>query len=276
MQIAQRHDLISRLERWLWTAAYFAAVVALSIELADVVTHLTPSHDAATLAGSVTMLLGINIWRTTRGRILRALSWGVRIVARRLRVRVNAIAWLEMTHNVVPKLIDGIACYIDGQAAEQRAAREQRLTQVLDLLREVWPERYRRLKRLNAKIFVGRVRNKRAAGGQLLGTSVILLVDSAMDRYRIETLVCVLCHELSHLYIASLGAPWTPNVESRMESIAGREMELWGRRLIGAGVAIDRDGWTELAQLLNGQFYRWHWRRDGTRVHLSSLVSPSR
>ena len=60
-----------------------------------------------------------------------------------------------------------------------------------------------------------------------------------------------------------------------MESIAGREMELWARRLMGAGVAIDRDGWAELAQLMNSQFYRWHWRRDGTRVHLSTLMSAS-
>jgi hypothetical protein len=255
--------------------AYFGAVVALAIGAADVVSRLTLSHDGATLTGSVTMLFGISAWRSTRGRILRALSWGPRIAVRRARVAFNGIAWRGMADDVTPISIGGVVAYVDGRSAEQRAERLRRLTQTLETLRAVWPERYRRLERLGARILIGWVPNKRAAGGYLIGTNVILLVESAVDTYRIETLVCVLCHELSHFYVASLGIAWTPNVDSRMELIAEREMRLWVRRLIDAGLAVDDQAASELVRLVRGQRYRWYWLRGGTRVHGSTLVSPT-
>jgi hypothetical protein len=275
VQVDPTRDLAQRLERWFWTVIYFTAITALAIGAADVVSRLTESHDGATITGSATMLFGISAWRSARGRILRALSWGPRIAVRRARVAFNGIAWRGMTDDVTPISIGGIVTYIDGRSAEQRAERQRRLTETLEMLRTVWPERYRRLERLGASILIGWVPNKGAAGGHLVGTNVILLVESAVDTYRIETLVCVLCHELSHFYVATLGLPWTPHVDSRMELIAEREMRLWARRLIDARGTLDDEAASELVRLVRGQRSRRYWHRDGTSVHGSKLVSAT-
>jgi hypothetical protein len=248
-----------RIERWLWTVVYFA----IGGGLLAAVWRAVSIHELQAIPPYAIAFFWVGLWRRFKREIVRDLGWGARSAIMSIRVRINPALWYMIRGKTPPAEIHGLTVYVAAASDEQRASQMNRVEAALDDIRDIWPSRYQRLRRLRPILYVGWVR---AGGAYIYGTNVIILNETIVGKWQSESVAVVICHELSHMYVAQRGVRLTPWADTRLERIADLEMRLWGLRML----AQNRTGpqsILELRTILRESRRRWWWRRDGTRVH---------
>lgn len=263
--VASSAGNMSRLERWVWTCLYFALGAAVATSLVRLGALLS-LRGAFGLAAFIVSFSWVSFWRAFSRSIVRDSGWGARMAIRPVRIQMNRILWLLVRHYVPRSEVAGLSVYSDAASREQRAARLERFNASLEVLREVWPGRYERLMRLAPAIEIAWLPS---AAAFVPGVNAIAIHEDFLDRWQPESGVCLLCHELSHMFVVARRVRWSPWAETRMELIANAEMRLWGRRLVAAD-RVNEQIASELMTITGGSHRRWWWRRDGTRVHGSA------
>ncbi len=261
---------MSRLERWLWTGLYFAGGFGVATTLLRLGAFFS-LRGAFGLAAFIASFSWIGFWRTFHRSIVRDMGWGARIAMRPVRIQLNWLLWAVVRHYIPRSEVAGLAVYADAASGEQRSARLEQFGAALEALSAVWPARYERLRRLAPAIEIAWLPS---AAAFMPGVNVIVIHEDFVDRCQPESVVCVLCHELSHIFVVARGVRWTPWSESRMELIANAEMLMWGRRLVHAD-RINAQIASEIMTIVRGAHRRWWWRRDGTRVHGTAWDRPT-
>ena len=259
---------MSRLERVVWTVLYFAVGIAICITISS-----SLNDKLAPLLGGATAMLLLGSWRCFKRRIVRDLGWGARVIIIRLRTGLNPAVWYLIQRWVLTKRLHGLRVHFDRTSADRSAVRAEQLEKAMDLIRVVRPSRYARLLRLGPKLHVAEMRPG-VGGGLLVGLNVIHIAEQLIDSYQPEAVACVLCHELLHAYIDSLGVRLTPWGETRFEFLAELEMRMWALRLSALNMMTPQID-LEIRWVIRGSWsHRW-WLEDGTRISGARFVGDA-